>query len=319
MSAAFSGVVTPLITPFLSSNARDTGSGTEVDTFRMAAMTRWQARSGVSAVTIGSWVGEGPALTRQERRALLLAARSARGSMRVLSHIATPDTACAIAMARDAQEGGADGIVLSTPPYNRPTARGVLAHVDAVARSLKGLPILVEFDEARTCTPLTACEMAAISQVEGVVGLVDHAANPLHLECLSRARSGTLFLTGYEPGITASGLLGAHGVVSAAANVAPHLVVALWQAIADGDGAGARRIQERLTPLFRLVEAEGVPALKDLAQDALGCETTVRLPLQALCRTARQAAARIAVDLETVACPAPSRMVGHAPLWGRAS
>ncbi|WP_062017916.1 dihydrodipicolinate synthase family protein [Aureimonas sp. AU4] len=319
MSVAFSGVVTPLITPFLSSSEPDPGSGSEIDTFRLAALVRWQARSGVSAVILGSPIGEGPTLTRDERVALVKAAGPVKGRMQVLAHIGTPDTARAVEMARDARGAGADGLVLATPPYNKPTARGILAHIAAVADAAAGLPILVEFDEARTKTHLTVCEMAEMIRVAGVAGLVDHSPNPLHLECLSRARPDTCFLAGHEPAMAACGLMGAHGVSSAAANVAPHLVVALWQAVADGDGAGARRLQERLTPLFQLVEAEGVPALKDLAQDALGCETTVRLPLHALCRSARQAAARIAVDLETIGCPPPSRMVRHAPVWERAS
>lgn len=287
MSAAFSGVITSLVTPFTSDPDADLGPATELDTFRIAALTRWQARSGVSAVALAGWAGEGPTLTRAERIALIETARAAKGPMRVLAHVGSPGTARSIALAIDAEAAGADGLVLVMPPYNKPTFRGVRAHVEAVADATS-LPLLLEFDEAATRMHLTPCQMAELTGVAGVCAIVDHSANPLHVECMSRARHGVSFLAAHEPTAAASGLLGADGVFSALANVAPTLVVEMWTAIRESDADHARALNAAARPLLDLVEREGVAVLKAILHDVVGCETMVRLPLHGLCAATRR-------------------------------
>ncbi|WP_427025431.1 dihydrodipicolinate synthase family protein [Aureimonas ureilytica] len=299
MSAAFSGVVTSLVTPFKSSFDADAGMSSEIDTFRVASLTRWQARSGVSAVAVAGWAGEGSTLERAERIALVEAAASAKGRMTVLAHVGTPSTAKSIALALDAEAAGADGLVLVMPFYNKPSFAGIRAHVEAVAASTR-LPLFLEFDEAATKVHLSSCQMAELTEIANVAAIVDHSANPLHVECMSRARAGVAFLAGHEPTAAASGLLGADGLFSAVANVAPTLVVGLWDAIRGNDGALAREFQSRLRPLVDLVEAEGVAALKEMLHESVGCETTVRLPLHALCKDARRQAASVRDAIEAV-------------------
>ncbi|WAJ27249.1 dihydrodipicolinate synthase family protein [Antarcticirhabdus aurantiaca] len=292
MSAAFSGVVTSLITPFVSRLDADVGVDTEVDTFRVAALTRWQARSGISAVAVAGWAGEGSTLDRAERIALVEAASEAKDGMAVLAHVGSPSTAKSIALALDAAAAGADGLVLVMPFYNKPSYAGIRGHVEAVARAT-ALPLLLEFDEAATNIRLSPGQMAELTRVENVAGIVDHSPNPLHVECMSGARHGTTFLAAHEPTATACGLLGADGLFSAVANVDPAGVVALWEAIDRNDAERARALHARLKPLVDLVEAEGVAAMKDLVHDVVGSETTVRLPLHPLCRSARQRSADV--------------------------
>lgn len=299
MSAAFSGVVTSLVTPFKSDFASGVGMFSEVDMFRVAALTRWQARSGVAAVAVAGWAGEGSTLERAERIALIEAAVSAKGRMSVLAHVGTPSTAKSITLAHDAEAAGADGLVLVMPFYNKPSFAGIRAHVEAVASATK-LPLFLEFDEAATKVHLSSCQMAELTEIANVAAIVDHSANPLHVECMTRARDGVAFLAGHEPTAAATGLLGADGLFSAVANVAPALVVGLWDAIRGNDGALAREFQFRLRPLVDLVAVEGVAALKEMLHESVGCETTVRLPLHALCKEARRQAASIRDSIEAV-------------------
>ncbi|MBB3950847.1 dihydrodipicolinate synthase family protein [Aureimonas jatrophae] len=306
MSAAFSGVVTSLVTPFKSSFDADFGRSSTVDTFRVASLTRWQARSGVAAVAVAGWAGEGSTLEQAERIALIEATASAKGRMSVLAHVGTPSTARSIALALDAEAAGADGLVLVMPFYNKPSFSGVRAHVEAVAAATR-LPLFLEFDEAATKVQLSSCQMAELTRVANVAAIVDHSANPLHVECMTRARHGVAFLAGHEPTAAATGLLGADGLFSAVANVAPTLVVGLWDAIRGNDGALAREFQSRLRPLVDLVEAEGVAALKDLLHESVGCETTVRLPLHTLGRAAQRQAASVRDAIEAVPPRGPVR------------
>ncbi|WP_416356835.1 dihydrodipicolinate synthase family protein [Aureimonas phyllosphaerae] len=299
MGSAFSGVVTSLITPFKSDFDSDVGLFTEVDMFRVAALTRWQARSGVSAVAVAGWAGEGSNLSRAERIEVIEAAVSAKGRMSILAHVGTPSTAASIALAYDAERTGADGLVLVMPFYNKPSFAGIRAHVQAVASATE-LPLFLEFDEAATKVHLSSCQMAELTEIANVAAIIDHSANPLHVECMARARDGVAFLAGHEPTAAASGLLGADGLFSAVANVAPTLVVGLWDAIRGNDGALAREFQSRLRPLVDLVEAEGVAALKELLHESVGCETTVRLPLHTLCRDARRQAACVRDTMEAI-------------------
>lgn len=306
MSAAFSGVITSLVTPFKSSFDADLGLCSEVDTFRVASLTRWQARSGVCAVAVAGWAGEGSTLERAERIALVEAAVSAKGGMAVLAHVGTPSTAKSTTLALDAQAAGADGLVLVMPFYNKPTFAGIRAHVEVIA-SATDLPLFLEFDEAATRVQLSSCQMAELTRIAPVAAIIDHSANPLHVECMSRARPGTAFLAGHEPSAAASGLLGADGLFSAAANAAPALIVGLWEAIRDNDPALTRAFQARLQPLVDLVEAEGVAALKALLHETVGCETKVRLPLHALSAEARQKAASVREAIEALPAPVPPR------------
>ncbi|ALN75248.1 dihydrodipicolinate synthase family protein [Aureimonas sp. AU20] len=287
MSTAFTGVVTSLITPFTSNFDLNLGHASRVDTFRVACLARWQARCGVSALSVAGWAGEGSTLSRAERIALIEAASGAKGPMAVLADIGFPSTAASVTLAMDAAGAGADGLVLVMPYYNKPTFPGIRRHVEAVAGATS-LPLLLEFDEARTKVRLSSVEMAELTGIGTVASVIDHSPNPLHVECMSRARNGVSFLAAHEPTAAACGLLGADGLFSAVANCTPALVVALWQAIEEGDVARVRDVAARLKPLADLVEAEGVPALKELLQDAIGSETTVRLPLHPLGQAARR-------------------------------
>lgn len=300
MCSIISGVVTSLVTPFtthLADGLRDT----EPDPFAFEALLRWQARAGVSGVVVAGWAGEGPALTRAERSGLIRLAAQCRRSMALLVAIAEPSTARAVAQAVEAAEDGADALVLSLPFYNKPTVAGMHRHIEAVAEATR-LPLLVELDPARTNLGLSVAQIAALLRLPRVAGLVDHTANPLHVECMSAAPGPSVFLAARDACAHAAALLGADGLVSTIANCAPDAVVRLWTAGRRGDAPTARAIAAELAPLVGAVEAEGVPALKQGLRATCGMEPAVRLPLH----RASAAAARAVEDvLRRLDAPAP--------------
>lgn len=302
MSAPLSGVITTLITPFLTSTDDLSGLTTRVDTFRVSVMMRCQARAGVAAVALAGWVGEGPTLSDAERRQLLETAIAAKDRLHVLAHVGSPSTARSIALAADAKACGADGLILVLPYYNRPTFAGIRQHISSVVAATT-LPVYIEVDAGATGVRLSVAEIAELTRFDGVAGILDHDPNPLHVECKSSARRGTSFLAAFEPTAMASGLLGADGIFSAAANIEPCMVVELWRAIADNDVEAVRACHLRLLPLTTFIERHGVAGLKDLLQSRIGSERTVRRPLHLLDHADQRKALTILAALETYSHP----------------
>jgi 4-hydroxy-tetrahydrodipicolinate synthase len=275
-----SGLVTSLVTPFASRLGEGGLVETEIDQFIFKAMLRWQASVGIEAVAVGGWIGEGPTLARTERITLVSIARAIGGDrMRVFAHVGSNNTERSILYALDAQIAGADALILVVPYYSRPSTEGVLGHVRRVARATS-LPLILEFD-ARTALCPSIRDMAKLMLVDGVAGVIDHSANPLHVECLSASHSSHAFLTAHEPNAIASAAFGAHGLFSTAANVFPADVLAMWAACERGDFDAARSIHRRLLPMMNVIEEEGVPGVKLAMYPQIGLDPAVRLPLVA--------------------------------------
>lgn len=272
-----SGVMTSLVTPFR--RRAGTNEPPPIDEAAFEAIVRAQVRAGVDAVIVAGWIGEGPTLTLEERGILLSIARSAcRGRVAVLTDVGSCDTAKSIAFARDAASAGADGIVVVTPPYNKPNAAGFRRHVLGIAESTT-LPILLEFDPERTRSPVTVRDMMGLMDIERIEGIVIHSGSPVHAECLGATRGATTFFAACEASCVASRALGADGIVSASANAVPASMVQLGLSCGTVQMDYARHIHEALFPLIHAVEEEGVPALKHAVARLYGMEATVRLPL----------------------------------------
>jgi 4-hydroxy-tetrahydrodipicolinate synthase len=277
MTLQRSGVVTSLVTPFTAQ--ADAVGGTELDLHGIEALVRAQLRAGVGAIAVAGWIGEGPTLSRIERRTLLDVAREAsRGRIEVLAHVGTSDTAKSIALAVDAEAAGADAVIVVTPPYSKPNANGFRSHILSIADNTK-LPVYLEFDPDRTRTPVTARDMSSLMAIEGIIGVIDHSANALHVECLCAVGREEVFLTASEANSLASLAVGGHGIFSAVANVSPVCVVEMEAAWRNGDHDRARQIHQGLMPLIQLIEEEGVAALKHAMTSKFKMADAVRLPL----------------------------------------
>jgi 4-hydroxy-tetrahydrodipicolinate synthase len=306
------GVVTSIVTPFSSRPDVSGGSSILLDEKSWRNEIAFQRDSGIPAVAVAGWIGEGSTLSRKERQTLIALAVEIAGPMRVYADISSNDTAKAETYAGDAEAAGADAVIVVTPSYSRPNIAGVRRHVERVTRAVD-LPVYVEFDAARTRCGLTACEMSKLARIDGVAGLIDHASNPLSVECLSGIGKPALFLSASEPICVAACLFGADGFFSAIANLAPVEVLRMQTACRDGQFDRARVLHERLLPLILAIEEHGVAALKYALLLRRGIESTVRLPLVPLDRDGRIAvekalSALTAAELEEQAPTAHSAL-----------
>ncbi|MCA0340892.1 MAG: dihydrodipicolinate synthase family protein [Proteobacteria bacterium] len=266
------GLISDLVTPF---------SGEAVDHAALAALIDWQIASGVSGIAVCGRLGEGPALGREERRAVLATAvRSAGLAVPVLAAVGTYATDATVRLALDAEEEGADGLVVTTPYYSKPTQKGIIAHLSAVAEAT-ALPILALADPATTRSDVTAETLWALSEIVGIHGFVDASGDMARIAVIDRRLRERLALySAHDATAFAFNVLGGSGTLSPAANLATRLTSAMHQALRTRNIDLALDLKDRLTPLFAALGDTPDPAVvKHGLSPVLGLSETVRLPL----------------------------------------
>lgn len=266
------GLVTDLITPFANGG---------VDLQGLATLVNWQIASGVSGLAVCGRPGEASSLSREERRAVLAAVVQAAGlAVPVLASVGTYATETTITLALDAEAEGADALIVTTPYYSKPTQKGILAHMRAVAEACT-LPILVLADPAATRSDVTAETLVALGEIPGIHGFIDASGDIARLAVIDRKlRERLVLYSAHDTTAFAFNVLGGSGTFSAAANLAPRLTSAMHQALRTRNVDLALDLKDRLAPLFFALGDTPDPAgIKHGLASVLGLAETVRLPL----------------------------------------
>jgi 4-hydroxy-tetrahydrodipicolinate synthase len=268
----FHGVFTALVTPF-----RDGA----VDERALRELVELQIVAGVDGLVPCGSTGEAATLSHPEhRRVIEVVVAAARGRVPVLAGTGSNSTSEAIALTRHAKEAGADGALLISPYYNKPTQEGIIAHYTQIARET-AFPLVVYNIPGRTASNLLPATLARLADLEQVVG-VKEASGDLHQmsEVIARCPQGFAVLSGDDVLTLPLLAIGGAGVVSTASNVAPAEMVELVRAFRAGDLARARDAHYRLLPLFDVLfcETNPIPVKAALAQRGLIREE-IRLPL----------------------------------------
>jgi len=278
----FKGVITALITPL-----RD-GS---VDEAAFVGLLERQIAAGVHGVVPMGTTGESATLTVEEhKRVVDLCVEKAAGRVRVIAGAGSPSTEKSIELVRYAKTVGADGALVVTPYYNRPSQAGLKAHFEAVADAVQ-LPILLYNVPGRTGVDLADDVTISLAKHPNVVGIKDATGD---MGRVSRMRAeigeGFALISGDDPSFLGYLAHGGHGVISVSSNVAPEGMVALYDAVQRGDLESARLWQDRLIALHKALFLDNSPAPTKYALARLGlCSEDVRLPLAATNDAARPA------------------------------
>src|SRR5262252_9616510 len=168
----FTGCLTALITPF---------AGGEIDHRALANLTEAQIAGGVHGVVPCGSTGESATLTHDEHIAIVReVVRLVRGRVPVIAGTGSNSTAEAIRLTRAAEEAGADGALLISPYYNKPTQDGIFQHYAAVAEATR-LPLLVYNIPVRTASNITAETMGRLSRIPNVVGVKEASGSLAHV------------------------------------------------------------------------------------------------------------------------------------------
>ena len=271
----FEGVLTALVTPF-----RD---GT-VDERAIQELVEFQISAGVDGLVPCGSTGEAATLSHAEhRRVIEVVVAAARGRVSVLAGTGSNATREAIELTRHAKEAGADGALLISPYYNRPTPDGVVQHFAAIAGET-AFPLVVYNIPSRTASNLLPGTFARLADIEQVVG-VKESCGDLHqvAQLIAATPDDFAVLSGDDWAALPMLALGGQGVISTSSNVAPSDVVELVRAFRAGDLARARDTYYRLLPLFDVLFCETNPIPVKAALSLRGMMLDeIRLPLTTL-------------------------------------
>jgi len=248
----FKGSIAALVTPFTAAGG--------LDYVALDGLVDFHLEQGSDGLVVAGTTGESPTLSKAEWRDLLSAViRRADGAIPVLAGTGSAATATAVEQTRQAGELGADGVLVVTPYYNRPTQAGLEAHFTAVA-DVSAVPVVLYNVPSRTAVdllPATVGRLAAHSRIVGIkeakreIGRVE--------ELLARCGPGFTVLSGDDPSCLAAMKSGASGVISVAANVAPAQMHRLCVLAGKGDWPAAEQLEKDLQALFDALAAETNP------------------------------------------------------------
>ena len=238
---------------------------------------------GCDALVVSGTTGESPTTSDKEKQELVRVAHSVcTGRARVIAGAGSNCTAHAVTVARAAATAGADALLVVTPYYNKPSQRGIQAHIRAVAEATD-LPVMLYDIPGRTGVALsdqTIMELAKIPQVQALkdaTGMVEQGIRRAH-------ESGLQWFSGDDSLNLAFLTQGASGVVSVVGHVAAAKYRAMFDAVQRSQLEEAQTISRGLEPLVQAVMGTGqgaVMAKAALAHLGIIKSATVRLPLVA--------------------------------------
>lgn len=271
----------PHVTPF-------TAQG--IDESALKRLLDYLIERGASGLVPCGTTGESATLTHEEhRRVVELVVSHVAGRAPVIAGAGSNSTAEAIALVKHAEEVGADGVLVISPYYNRPTQPGLIAHFQKIAEATS-LPIIMYNIPKRTgvnIEPATVAELCRLRNIVGVKeasGDLNQVMEIMRLTQGSRqdacAPSGFSVLSGDGNMTFAICCLGGVGGILADAHILPGEWRRMIELIAAGKVAEARQIHFRLLPIAKALFLETNPVPVKAAMEMLGlCSGSVRLPL----------------------------------------
>ncbi len=268
----FEGVSTALITPF-----RDG----EVDEPKLQEFVEFQIAAGVDGLVPCGSTGESATMSHAEhRRVIELVVAATRGRVPVIAGTGSNNTREAIELTRHAKEAGADGALLISPYYNKPTQDGIVAHYGEIA-SATDFPLVVYNIPGRTASNMLPATIARLAEIEQVVGVKEACGDLGQIsDMIVRCPADFAVLSGDDALTLPIMAVGGCGVISTSSNVAPTEMVELVRSAQAGDFAAARAVHQRLVPLFDVLfcETNPIPVKAAVAETGRVGEE-IRLPL----------------------------------------
>lgn len=270
----FKGSYVALITPFANG---------KVDDKALKQLVEWHIAEGTHGIVPVGTTGESPTLSHEEHdHVVKTVVDTAAGRVPVIAGAGSNNTAESLRLTESAMAAGADGALVVTPYYNKPTQRGLIAHFEAVAEV--GIPIIIYNIPPRSVIDMVPETMGQLAKNKNIVGVKD-ATGDLARVCAQRMHCGEDFIQMSGEDATAHGFnaQGGVGCISVTANLAPKLCSQLQEATLAGDFATALKIQDKLMPLHGAVFTEpGLIGAKYGASQLGKCSEDVRLPLTTL-------------------------------------
>ena len=290
----FNGSIVALVTPFTEQG--------EIDFPALDGLVDFHLENDSDGLVIAGTTGESATLSSKEfTEVLSRVIERVEGRMPVLAGTGSASTKAAIEQTGRAAELGADGALVVTPYYNKPTQSGLEAHFTAIADA-SDIAVILYNVPSRTAVDMLPETVERLSSHARIAGIKEAVPDASRIEELC-ARCGPDFavLSGDDHSCLQAMRQGAHGVVSVAANVVPARIHRLCMAAERLDWSVAERMDSRLMPLFNvlMIETNPIPVKWALFEMNLA-GSRVRLPLTRLDRKFREPVRQCLIEQELV-------------------
>ncbi|MEL7202950.1 MAG: 4-hydroxy-tetrahydrodipicolinate synthase [Pseudomonadota bacterium] len=271
----FKGSFPALVTPFKNG---------ELDLDTLKKLVDWHIEEGSHGLVPVGTTGESPTLSHDEHDMVVeTVVHAAAGRVPVIAGAGSNNTAESVRLAQHAQKAGANGVLVVTPYYNKPTQAGLIAHFTAV-HDCCDLPIIIYNIPGRSVVDMSPETMGELAKLPRIAGVKD-ATGDLARVSDQRITCGKDFIQISGEDATAHGFnaQGGVGCISVTANVAPKMLSQMQEATLANDYATALEIQDRLMPLHKAIFTEPGLVGAKYALSRLGmCSDEVRSPLTPL-------------------------------------
>ena len=284
----FRGSYTALITPFANGG---------IDEAAFRKLVDFQIDSGTHGLVPVGTTGESPTLTHEEHdRVVELCIEQAAGRVPVIAGAGSNSTAEAVRLAKRGADAGADGVLIVSPYYNKPTQEGLFRHFGTVAEAVD-VPVIVYDIPGRSIVRVDDDTLVRLNKAYGNIrGIKDATSEVGRPPRISNALgAGFAQLSGEDATTLPYLASGGHGAISVTSNIAPRAMADMHNAWQAGDIATAQDINARMIDLHDAMFCEASPGPVKYAASLLGiCGAETRLPL---CEIADSSKARVEAAL----------------------
>ncbi|MBW2502430.1 MAG: 4-hydroxy-tetrahydrodipicolinate synthase [Deltaproteobacteria bacterium] len=269
----FRGAFVAIVTPFTDG---------QIDEQGLVDLIEFHIANGTHGIVPCGTTGESATMSHEEHhRVVQLTVKTVASRVPVLAGSGSNSTAEAIELTRHAKESGADGVLMVSPYYNKPSQEGIYQHYRAVAEAV-AIPIILYNVPSRTSSNILPATVARLAEVPGIAGIKEATGDLNQVsEVIRLCPDDFAVLSGDDFTSMPTVLLGGTGVISVTSNVAPKDMAAMMDAALAGDLARAKELHYRLFPLMQAMfyDTNPVPAKKTLELMGRIKSGAPRLPL----------------------------------------
>ena len=290
----FKGSNVALITPFKDNKL-------DIDAY--IELIHFHIKNGTNGLVPAGTTGESPTLNHDEHQKVIeLCINESKGKIPVIAGTGSNSTAEAISLTKHAEKVGANGALVVTPYYNKPTQEGLYQHYKSINDNC-GIPIIIYNIPSRSVIDMTVDTMARLFELKNIVGVKD-ATGVLNRVDQQKEKMGNEFiqLTGEDANVLEFNKKGGVGCISVTANVAPKLCSDFQKFSLSKDKSNlkeAERINDNLQPLHKSLFLESNPSPVKYAAKLLKlCNDDVRLPLVKVTNPTKEAINKALVSLK---------------------
>lgn len=262
MKSKFRGAFVAIVTPFIDGQLDEQG---------LVDLIEFHIANGTHGIVPCGTTGESATLSHEEHhRVVALTLKTVNGRVPVVAGSGSNSTSEAIDLTRHAKEAGADGVLMVSPYYNRPSQEGLYQHYKAVAEAVD-IPIILYNVPSRTSSNILPATVARLAKIDNIAGIKEATADLNQISQVIRlCPDDFVVLSGDDFTSMPTVLIGGCGVISVTANVAPRDMAAMMDAALAGDLEKARELHYKLFPLMQAMFYDTNPVPAKAALEMMG-------------------------------------------------